>query len=144
MFHVSDIGDEGHTTAEDKWYHPSNRKTAGSAKDRAKVAQLARCVDTGGDRLIFSPFSNLLQNIVTINGKKFDGPSEEDLAFNLEYLRRPSKSLKGRWCGLHWALVAVKNKCRKIIFLSSLLYAEGSDQDIFQTLMTLGNIPVFH
>lgn len=144
MFHVSDIGDEGHTTAEDKWYHPSNRKTAGSAKDRAKVAQLARCVDTGGDRLIFSPFSNLLQNIVTINGKKFDGPSEEDLAFNLEYLRRPSKSLKGRWCGLHRALVAVKNKCRKIIFLSSLLYAEGSDQDIFQTLMTLGNIPVFH
>ncbi|RYP73396.1 hypothetical protein DL771_003664 [Monosporascus sp. 5C6A] len=75
-----------------------------------------------------------------IRGGVADTPCDP-LAFNLEYLRRPSKSLKWRWYWLYRALVA--EKYRKIIFLSSLLYAESSDHNIVQALMALGSISIF-
>ena len=93
---MSEFGAEEHTASKDEWYRPSNRKNAGSADDRAKVAQLGRCVDTGGERLLFSPSRNLRQNIISSNGDKFSGFHMLDLAFNLEHLEPLSESLKGR------------------------------------------------
>ncbi|KAK4153473.1 hypothetical protein C8A00DRAFT_33763 [Chaetomidium leptoderma] len=143
IFCASEFGAERHTTAEDKWYRSNSRKTTGFAENRAKVAQLARCVDTGGGRLLFRPSSYLPETIVSTNGSQFDGLSKADLEFDLEYLAPPSKSLEGRWCGLHRALVTERNTYRRIFFLSSLLYAEGSDKNIVQVLMALGSISVF-
>ena len=69
---MSEFGAEEHTTAMGMLYRPSNKKTTGSAQNRVKIAQLARCVDTGGERLIFSPSSNLPQIVVTTNNSKFN------------------------------------------------------------------------
>ena len=113
-FPVSEFGAEEHTTAKDMWYRPSNKKTTGSAQNRAKVAQLARCVDTGGERLIFS----LLESAANCCNHQ-----RQQVLYSLQ--DRPSsesqgpvsKSLKGRWRGLHQALVAEKNKYKKIFLL---------------------------
>jgi hypothetical protein len=58
--------------AKDMWYRPNNKKTTGSAQNRAKIAQLARCVDIDGEGLIFSSSSNLPQMVVTTNDSKFN------------------------------------------------------------------------
>ena len=143
IFRLSGFGAEAHTTTKDKSYHPRDRKNTGSADCRAKVAQLARCVDTGGEHLLFTPSLNLTRTITGVNGDKFSGVCKTDLAFNLECFEPLSKSLKGRWCGLHRELAVESNKYRKIFFLSSLLYAERSDQDVVQALMALGSISAF-
>ena len=45
IFRMPEFGAEEHTASKDEWYRPSNRKNTGSVDDRAKVTQLARCVD---------------------------------------------------------------------------------------------------
>ena len=143
IFRVTEFGAEKYTTAMDKWYRPTDRKNTGRANARDKVACLARCVDTGCERLFFSRSKDLPQSIISVNGEKFSGNRTAKLAFNLKYLAPPSESLEGHWCGLHRELAREKNKYKKIFFLSSLLYAEGSDQHIVQALMALGSIPLF-
>ncbi|KAG7294015.1 hypothetical protein NEMBOFW57_004076 [Staphylotrichum longicolle] len=143
IFRTSEFGAESHTTAKDEWYRPDDRRNPGSADDRAKVAKLTRCVDTGCGRLLFSRSEDLPDSVIRVNGDEFSGCGTVDLAFNLDYLNPPSESLKGRWCGLHRGLAAERNKYRKILFLSSLLYAERSEPEIVQALMAFGTIPVF-
>jgi hypothetical protein len=136
-FCVAEFGAEGHTTARDEWYHPSQeRANNGSAQAREWVAHLARCVDRGTARLLFSP-SIRAQTISSANGNEFRGVGSVSLAFNLTNFEPLSSTIKERWCGLHRALVGEKNKFRKIFFLSSLLYAEQSDREIVQTLMAI-------
>ncbi|KAK0715939.1 hypothetical protein B0H67DRAFT_645624 [Lasiosphaeris hirsuta] len=143
IFRVSEFGAEGHTTAEDTWYHPTDRATAGCQSRKAMVSRLVRCVDRGAEHLMFKPRADLTDSIVAVNSPKFSGNPKATIRFDLDNLRVPSRALKGLWCGLHRALVAEKNKYKKIFFLSSLLYAEGSDPEVVQTLMALSSISVF-
>lgn len=139
-FCVAEFGAEGHTTARDEWYHPSQeRANNGSAQAREWVAHLARCVDGGTERLLFSP-SIQGHTISSANGNEFRGVGSVSLAFNLTNFEPLSSTINGRWCGLHRALVGEKNKFRKIFFLSSLLYAEQSDWEIVQALMAIATM----
>ncbi len=104
---------------------------------------MARCVDTGGESLLFTPSPNLARTITSFNGDKFSGFCTMNLTFDVQYFEPLSKSLKARWCGLHRMLTVESNKYRKILFLSSLLYAEDSDQEVVQMLMALGSISAF-
>ncbi|KAK3374532.1 hypothetical protein B0T24DRAFT_577590 [Lasiosphaeria ovina] len=143
IFRVSEFGAEGHTTAEDTWYHPRDRAAAGGQGSEPRVSQLVRCMDTGAERLIWKPCSDMSSRIEAVNGSKFTGNPVVTIGFHLDNLRVPTKALGGLWCGLHRALVAETNKYRKMLFLSSLLYAEGSDPQVVQALMALGSISVF-
>lgn len=143
IFRVSEFGAEEHTTTKDKWYRPCDRLNAGSAIERTQVASLTRCVDTRDERLLFRTSPDLKRKVLKANGRDFSGFDTLDLAFDIDCLGSLQEWLEGRWCGLHMALVNEKNKYRKILFLSSLLYAKGADQQIVQLLMALGNIQIF-
>ncbi|KAH6619158.1 hypothetical protein B0J18DRAFT_481466 [Chaetomium sp. MPI-SDFR-AT-0129] len=140
---VAEFGAEGHTTARDMWYHPSEgRADNGSAQAREWVAHLARCIDGDTERLLFRP-SIQGHNISSVNGNEFRGVEAVSLAFDLTNFESLSSTIKGRWCGLHRTLVGEKNKFRKIFFLSSLLYAEKSDREIVQALMAIATMSAF-
>ncbi|KAK3987282.1 hypothetical protein QBC44DRAFT_127707 [Cladorrhinum sp. PSN332] len=145
IFRVSEFGAEGHTTAEDTWYHPSDRAAAdaGSRESRAMVPRLVKCMDMRTECIIFEPSFDLPRKIEAVNGTKFSGTPEVTIGFDLGNLRAPSTALRGLWCGLHRELVAEENKYKKIFFLSSLLYAKDSDPEVVQALMSLSNISVF-
>jgi len=144
IFRVSDFGAEGHTTAEDNWYRPQGRASAGGRPDNhRRVSKLVRLVDAGTESLVWKPSSDVASRIEAVNGSKFKGHPTVKIRFHLDNLRAPTKALGGLWCGLHRALVAETNKYKKMFFLASLLYADGSDQQVVQALMALSSISVF-
>ncbi|KAK4449026.1 hypothetical protein QBC34DRAFT_351713 [Podospora aff. communis PSN243] len=140
-FRVSEFGAERYTTDKDNWYHSRDR--AGPSGGDSRVLQLVRRMDTGSERLVWKPGSDIASKIEAINGPRFGGDPAVHIGFDLKNTRAPGTALKGLWCGLHRALVAETNKFKKMFFLSSLLYAEGSSTPIVQALMALGSISVF-
>ncbi|KAK4459473.1 hypothetical protein QBC42DRAFT_299412 [Cladorrhinum samala] len=144
MFRVAEFGAESHTTGSDAWYHPGDRAaTGGSHESRTMVPRLVECMDAGADCLIFKPSTGLSGRIKATNGKMFNGRPKVTIGFDLANLRVPSKVLGGLWCGLHRKLATESNKYKKMFFLSSLLYAEGSDPEVVQALLALGKIAAF-
>ncbi|KAK4211357.1 hypothetical protein QBC37DRAFT_389750 [Rhypophila decipiens] len=137
-FRVSEFDAEKQTTKFDEWYRLGDMEQTGTAKNRAAVASLSRCVHKGQQLLLVKSPKSLTQTIVNINGDKFSGYRDAivDLAFKVD---NSTGSLKGLWCGLHRALAREGSKYRKMFFLSGLLYAEGSSLKMIQTLMALGN-----
>ncbi|KAK4160024.1 hypothetical protein QBC43DRAFT_326010 [Cladorrhinum sp. PSN259] len=143
IFRVSDFGAEGHTTAEDTWYRPSERAATGSRESRAMVPRLVQCIAMRPECLVFAPSFGVSGKIEAVNGEEFSGTPEVRIRFDLKNLSVPSKTLKGLWCGLHRKLVQENNRYKKMFFLSSLLYAERSDREVVQALMALGSIAAF-
>ncbi|KAK0643172.1 hypothetical protein B0T16DRAFT_391740 [Cercophora newfieldiana] len=139
-FRLTNYGAEHHTTDVDEEYRLDNRNGA----DKSSLAtRLVSCVDKGEQGLLFPPSPCLQGLIIGVNSQKFCGKPEVDLAFRVDCFTPPSMFLEGLWCGLHLAFVSERDKYKKMMFLSGLLYAENADRHIVQVLMALGNITAF-
>ncbi|KAK0723613.1 hypothetical protein B0T26DRAFT_811927 [Lasiosphaeria miniovina] len=136
-FRVSEFGAEQNLSEYDHWYHSKDGRHLGPSKECNRASLVARCLDAGVQRSLFSPQGSIQDIIRQVTGESFSGTTKASLQVNLENLRPPLESIGEFWCNLHTSLAAEKNKYRIMFFLAFLLYATGAKWEIVQVLMVL-------
>ncbi|KAK0630434.1 hypothetical protein B0T17DRAFT_589950 [Bombardia bombarda] len=132
---VSEFGAESQRGVYQHDLRYSGRHDKSSDKIRRAVG-VTRCLTSDKTRLVERPSDGLKEAIIRITGTEFNGDTSASLDFHPHHFQSPKKVFSKLWGGLHAALAAEKTPFRTIFFLSSLIFAEDSNFDIVQALMS--------